>query len=136
MGGRRSTTSRPFNEPRLERRRGRWICFGEDLGSDGEWRVWDHWVHQGVRDTGRRWDNAVRSVLADENVGGLIDVCRSVNGPDAVACTHVVGGRQRFFDHILVSPHFRVLDMGFEHAWRAQHRCADHSAVWADLEFS
>jgi endonuclease/exonuclease/phosphatase family metal-dependent hydrolase len=122
-----------FNEPRIERPGGRWICWGEDLGADGEWRVWESWAHKGVRDTGERWDAAVRSVLAEENIGGLVDACRAVRGADAVAGTHLSRGQERFFDHLMVSPQLRVAEMGFEHAWRTEG-WSDHSAVWATIE--
>ncbi len=122
-----------FNEPRIERPDGRWLCFGESLYGGNVWRPWKHWTHNGVRDTGQRWCSAVRSVLAADNVGGLVDACRAVRGPAAVATTHVAKGQNRFFDHILASRHFTIEDMGFEHAWR-EAGWSDHSAVWAKLK--
>jgi hypothetical protein len=44
----------------------------------------------------------------------------------------VANGHERFFDRILVSPHFEVVDAGFHHQWR-ESNLSDHSAAWADV---
>jgi endonuclease/exonuclease/phosphatase family metal-dependent hydrolase len=47
--------------------------------------------------------------------------------------THEVRGQRRFFDHILVTSHFEVQRVGFEHSWRVRKKLSDHSAAWAQL---
>jgi hypothetical protein len=45
---------------------------------------------------------------------------------------HIVRGKVRFFDHILVSGHFSVEDAGFWHDCR-EDGTSDPSAAWARL---
>ena len=61
-------------------------------------------------------------------------VQEEIDGAAAFHTTHQVRGRDRFFDHILVSPEFRVTDAGFDHDCRLI-KASDHSAAWAELEY-
>jgi endonuclease/exonuclease/phosphatase family metal-dependent hydrolase len=82
----------------------------------------------GERYPRRRWDDAVLALFRSRHVR---HTWFNRHGPKW-ACTHVVRGKQRFFDHILASDHFEVVDAGFHHAWR-ESSLSDHSAAWAEL---
>src|SRR5690606_5097443 len=109
-----------FNEPELVLADGRVASFlaDEDGSASGTWL--------GI--PARRWQAAVETLLGPS--ARLRHVWMSRN-PGRRATTHISRGLSRFFDHILVSEHFRVRDAGFEHRWRANKDPSDHSGAWA-----
>lgn len=76
------------------------------------------------------WDQAVRHVLESPQ---LKHPLRSPRSKKPAPVTHRVGRKPRFFDHILVSEHFRVTKSGIHADWLTE-RWSDHAAVWAVLE--
>ena len=123
-----------FNEPRTVLDDGTVITFAMKQDEDGNW-------HQRGRFTARcgrkfpraRWARGVRSILGREPSVNLRHVLREKEGLTAWHTTHVVGGRERFFDHILASHAWKVERCGFDDDCRID-KTSDHSAVWADLE--
>lgn len=109
-----------FNEPQAILPGNRVISFAANEDGDvvGQWR-------------GRpnaRWQAAVAKILGPTSTNVHAWLSRNEG---LVATTHVVRGEPRFFDHLLASEHFEILDAGFEHAWReATEPLSDHSGAW------
>ena len=70
----------------------------------------------------------MRSVLGNAPNGDLVHAAGVFGGH----VTHQVRGKDRYFDHILVSPHWTVLETGVDHDVRSDGT-SDHSLVWADI---
>ena len=119
-----------FNEPRSLGDDGRLVSFGQRQVGAG-WSREGMWTRLGETFHRARWDQAVVSVLDGPH---LRHAWMDRHGRELVA-THHTRTSERSFDHLLVSPHFEVLDAGYEHAWRRQG-LSDHSGVWADLRLS
>jgi endonuclease/exonuclease/phosphatase family metal-dependent hydrolase len=112
-----------FNEPRTVFKGNQVISFGadEDGVVEGTWRGQPN----------SRWQASVARILQPTKTNVHTWLSRNESIP---AATHVVRGIDRFFDHLLTSEHFDVLDAGFEHTWRAgADPMSDHSAAWASL---
>lgn len=121
-----------FNEPREVRPNGQVVTFGQRvLGSGGVHADGVYETH-GVTDTLRRWDAGVRSVLAGESSHGLRHAYLAKHGFAETPVTYRTQKNPRFFDHILVSRHFRVADAGYDHGVR-ENDTSDHSLAWAKL---
>lgn len=125
-----------FNEPQAVLADGTVIPFTMKKGSD------DRWSSEG-RKTGKcgrtfpkqRWVDGVRSILGSTPSVDLTHVARVTHGSAAWHVTHQVRGKDRFFDHILVSSHWTVLDAGFDDDVRIDGT-SDHSLVWADIQLN
>jgi hypothetical protein len=90
----------------------------------------------GVRRTylRQRWQTAVVQLLQPDLAAGHVHTHRRVHGAGSVT-SHVVRGTERFFDHIVVSRAFEVVDAGYDHGVRRQpSRASDHSVCWAVLK--
>ncbi len=123
-----------FNEPRSVLDDGTVVPFGGREVPDGTWSFDGSRTAACGRNFPRsRWHDAVLALLGHNAAGDLRHALRDVHGPAAWHVTHEVRGRGRFFDHVLVSPHWRVLDAGFDDAVR-EHGISDHSAAWADVQ--
>jgi len=112
-----------FNEPRTVFKGNQVISFGadEDGVVEGTWRGQPN----------SRWQESVARVLQPTKTNVHAWLSRNEAVPTT---THVVRGIDRFFDHLLTSEHFDILDAGFEHSWRAgDDPMSDHSAAWATL---
>ncbi len=115
-----------FNEPQSVTADNGVISFGadEDGVVSGHWRD-----RQGRRHPTARWQIAVEGILGPRSP---IQHTWLTGNRGAVETTHVVRGRERFFDHILASrDHFQVVDAGYHHEWRTKAGLSDHSAAWA-----
>lgn len=120
-----------FNEPREVMPSGHMITFGQSVHADGTISSSGMKTKNGEAHPRYRWDHAVRSVLAGPSSHGLRHVFHDRHGWSAPT-THVIRGADRFFDHLLVSHHFSVVDAGYLHEWR-ERGLSDHSAAWARL---
>ena len=81
-----------------------------------------------------RWRNGVLSILDPNAAHGLRHVWFDRYGYSDVTTHMTKGLNERFFDHLLVSNHFTVIDAGYHHdGWRT-HGPSDHSAAWAKIE--
>jgi endonuclease/exonuclease/phosphatase family metal-dependent hydrolase len=112
-----------FNEPDLVFADGRIASFlaEEDGTTTGAWAGHPR----------SRWQLAVDSVLGPSSK--LRHVWLSRWPGDAVV-THVVRGVERFFDHLLASAHFDVVDANYEHSWREKGGPSDHSGAWVEVD--
>lgn len=63
---------------------------------------------------------------------GLIHVGRAAIEPAHFHPTHMVRGKPRFFDHILVSRSLRIDGAGYEDGPRLSG-VSDHSLAWCDV---
>lgn len=122
-----------FNEPREVRPNGQFVTFGQRVLKNGT-------VHaNGTKtdkfrntDTRRRWDAAVRSVLAGQSSHGLRSAYHAVHGLGRSDGSHFSHGVPKFFDHIFVSRHFTVSRCDYMHALR-ERGLSDHSPLVARL---
>lgn len=123
-----------FNEPQAVLGDGTIIPFTMKEVSPGEWEAKGDLRGAGGRAYPRqRWVDGVKSILGEQPVGQLQHVVRVTEGPTSWHTTHRVRGLDRYFDHLLVSAHWRVLRSGLDHAVR-EHGVSDHSLLWADVE--
>ncbi len=120
-----------FNEPQAWPSRAPLISFGQCRRGD-TWTTEGTVTYLGETDSRERWQRAVERVL-DNPHHGLRHAYRSY-APDApTPGTHITtAGRERFFDHVLVSRHFEIVGAGFEHGWRIAG-LSDHSGATAEL---
>lgn len=121
-----------FNEPRAFLRDAV-RSFGERRRADGTWTR--DGMKRGVcgrRFERRRWCDAVDALLGPNAAHGLQLAWRRV-GWGAAPVTHRVRGRERCFDHIVVSPRLRVDAFGSDDSVLGT-RVSDHAIVWADVE--
>ena len=102
----------------------------ESFGADEDGTVRGHWRDpQGRRYPTARWQAAVEGVLGPRSI---LQQTWLAKNPGVNGTTHVVRGKERFFDHILVSrDRFEVVAAGFHHSWRTEPGLSDHSATWA-----
>jgi endonuclease/exonuclease/phosphatase family metal-dependent hydrolase len=127
-----------FNEPRwADLQDGHIVTWGQDPSDDG-WVTWDHWTFDGVKDTGDRWDAAVRWFFERGDDSGLRHAYWDVQGRGAKEASHLCNGRwPRWFDHVFVSRHFAVASCEYLHGFREEcgqgAAVSDHSAVLATL---
>lgn len=131
-----------FNEPRSFLPDGQLVSFGAKKLGDREYSLEGDRRFAVTPGTDanedcsrRRWDNAVQRVLAATAPHGLRHAFRERHGNDREAMTHEVRGHSRWFDHLLVSREFVILDAGHRVDWMAQKH-SDHAAAWATLSFS
>ncbi len=123
-----------FNEPRLIMEDGTVIPFAMKATKDGHWSSNGNMRGKcGRRFPRQRWIDGVRSILGREPAVDLMHAVRATDGPAAWHTTHEVLGKSRFFDHVLVSSHWNVVETGFDDDVRLQGT-SDHSLVWADLK--
>lgn len=125
-----------FNEPQAVLADGTVIPFTMTKRSDGQWSS----DGQKKGKCGRtfpkqRWVDGVRSILGRYPSVDLTHAARVTGGASAWHVTHQVQGKDRFFDHILVSSHWTVLETGFDHEVRI-NGTSDHSLVWADVRLN
>lgn len=131
-----------FNEPQTFLPDGALISFGAKKRANGEYSL------EGERRSNvtpkldetedhsrRRWDNAVKRVLAKGAPHGLRHAFLDRNGFDRLAATHSVQGESRWFDHLLVSREFTIDAAGHYDEWRSGAP-SDHAAAWASLSYS
>jgi len=123
-----------FNEPQAILENGTLVSFGSRKTRDGEFDLGGIRKRNGEAHPRVRWDQGVRSVLDGEAEHGLRRAYSDRHGP-RTEVTHVIRGKSRFFDHILVSSHFEVQDAGYRHDWR-EAGLSDHSAAWVIVEAS
>jgi len=114
-----------FNEPKLIPLQdgGRIVTWGQwwdaDEGgyvSTGKWKQWDaavRWIFE------KHDEHQMRHAYWDHERGGM-------------PVSHVTHGVPRWFDHLFVSPHFRVKQCEYLHSVRLEH-ISDHSALSARL---
>ena len=122
-----------FNEPREVRPSGQLVTFGETVAKSGRVSCGgDKKGACGETHPRRRWDAAVRSVLAGQSSHGLRHAFHSVHGPGVSTTSHLTRGRPRFLDHLFISRHFEVLSCSYNHEWR-EAGLSDHSAVLCEL---
>lgn len=125
-----------FNEPRAVQEDGTVIPFGTRQLRDGTWSSSGMKTGKcGGRHPKRRWVDGVKSILGENPLVPLRHVCREVGGRTAWHTTHIVRGTKRFFDHILVSPHWKVHSASFDHSVR-EDGTSDHSLAWAELSLA
>lgn len=125
-----------FNEPKRLLPNGEIIPFGGVQNADGTF----HWEGERFHSKScdkhprARWRNGVLSILGPNASHGLRHVWLDRYGYSEVV-THMTRAlSKRFFDHLLVSNHFTVIDAGYYHeGWRSLGP-SDHSAAWAELE--
>ena len=125
-----------FNEPKRVLSSGEIVPFGGIQNADGTF----HWEGErfhpksGDEHPRMRWRNGVLSILGQDVLHGLRHVWFDRHGYSEVT-THVTKNLSgRFFDHLLVSEHFVVVDAGYHDAgWRTDGP-SDHSAAWARVE--
>lgn len=88
-----------------------------------------------------QWIEGVRRVLDSRAQGALEHAYLKRHGRAEPIVTHQTRPRagkprtqanDRFFDHILTSPHFEIDGAGFRHDWR-ENGLSDHSAAWATV---
>lgn len=87
----------------------------------------------GRSDLNEKWDRAVRWLFEKQDEHGLRHAYWEAHEHGAMAVSHVVtGGKPRWFDHMFVSPHFRVEQCEYLHKLR-RPGLSDHSALSAKL---
>lgn len=131
-----------FNEPQRFLPDGGLISFGAKKRANGEYSLEGERRSavtpklNGTEDHSRkRWDDAVRRVLAKHAPHGLRHAFRERNGFDQLAATHSVQGKARWFDHLLVSREFTIDAAGHYDDWRSGD-LSDHAPAWATLSDS
>ena len=127
-----------FNEPREVRPTGQMVTWGQKVCTDGTLATSGTKKGKcGETHPRYRWDHGVRSVLAGASSHGLRHAFLDRHGWRTEP-THVIRGKPRFFDHLLVSHHFDIDDAGYRHDWRepsnGMKKLSDHSAAWAALQ--
>jgi endonuclease/exonuclease/phosphatase family metal-dependent hydrolase len=125
-----------FNEPKHVLPHGEIIPFGGIQRADGRFHWEGERFHSKSRDkhSRARWRNGVLGVLGPDAEHSLRHVWIDRYGYLEVV-THMTRAlNERFFDHLLVSNHFAVIDAGYhDDGWRT-HGPSDHSAAWARIE--
>lgn len=124
-----------FNEPRDVLSDGTIIPFGMRKVASGHWSSEGMRTIRGEKHPRRRWADAVRSILGRDSAVRLERAARVTGGSAEWHVTHQVGKQERSFDHILVSPHWTVLETGFDDDVRRE-RTSDHSLVWAEVQLN
>ncbi len=123
-----------FNKPRrAPLQDGHVITWGRDW-DDERWTLWKEWSFDGVKGSGRRWDDAVRWFF-DKNDGGLRNAFWESADHGSMEQTHVQGSQPRRFDHLFVSPHFKVETCANLRSFRTEGY-SDHSALMAALSYA
>jgi len=98
-----------FNTPQFEMRDGRIVTWGEEIGKDGEPRLWKQWQN----DTGRRWDAAERTVPQGGRHRRLSDAYRHLHSYERQEFSWFVKRKTkrigRRFDHAFARPASRSI---------------------------
>jgi endonuclease/exonuclease/phosphatase family metal-dependent hydrolase len=135
-----------FNEPQKILPHGELVTWAQRIDRDGSVRLGRRqsggappgWFtdREGRTDDLRRWNAAVRQIFEGSTQHGLQHI-RDIAGGDPrhVPVTHIVHGQPRFFDHLFVSRHLRMIGYRYVDTVRERLRYSDHSAVYADVEF-
>ena len=134
--GRPKILAGDFNEPMDVLSTGAIVPFGGS-GKPGQEIRWDgERYHRKSGDTHPRvrWRDGVLSVLGTNAPHGLRHAYLDRHG-FKTAVTHVIRGKERFFDHILVSEDFTIVDAGYYTSWRMPG-LSDHAGAWARLKMS
>ena len=123
-----------FNEPRYMLQNGRIVTWGQEWDArQGHFVCWPPWKDRsGILGSGKKWDSAVRWLFEKQNGHRLQHAYWQVHGYGALAVSHVTRGQARWFDHIFVSPDFRVEQCKYLHELRLE-RYSDHSPLSAKL---
>jgi len=122
-----------FNLPQAETPQGRIVTWGEDIGIDGEPRVWRRWRGG----DGHRWDAAERTIMEGGSRRHLIDAYRHLHGYDREEYSWFVkrGLRRigRRFDHAFCSPGLKINRCEYLQTVR-EDGLSDHAALEVDVE--
>jgi endonuclease/exonuclease/phosphatase family metal-dependent hydrolase len=124
-----------FNEPQLIplQDRGRIVTWGQYWdGREGRFDCWEKWRFHRRTGEGKDWDAAVRWIFEKENEHGLRHAYWEAHERGGMPVSHVVRSQPRWFDHMFVSPDFRVEQCEYLHEVRLG-RHSDHSALEAKL---
>lgn len=114
-----------FNEPKVFRRSGQIVTFGDEDLVDGA-KPWKD--RFGTERPCRDWTRGVLQVLAGATSHGLRNVHRTMHGFAHVPITHVTKASPRWFDHGFASRHFELTSAKYRHDWR-ETGLSDHSAL-------
>ena len=123
-----------FNEPRYMLQNGGIVTWGQEWDARQRCFVcWPPWKDRsGTLGSGKKWDSAVRWLFDQEDEHGMRHAYWEMQGPGAMDASHLTRGQKRWFDHIFVSPHFRVEQCKYLHELRGPG-LSDHSALEAKL---
>jgi len=125
-----------FNEPQLIPLQdgGRLVTWGQEWNArKGRFACWERWRDKdGQSGTGEKWDAAVRWIFEKHDEHNLRHACWEAHGHGVMPVSHVTRGKARWFDHMFVSPDFRVEQCEYLHKVRLEAR-SDHSALSARL---
>jgi endonuclease/exonuclease/phosphatase family metal-dependent hydrolase len=80
----------------------------------------------------KQWDAAVRWIFEKHDEHQLRHAYWEAHGRGVMPVSHVTHGQARWFDHMFVSPHFRVKQCEYLHKLRGRG-LSDHSALSATL---
>jgi hypothetical protein len=121
-----------LNEPQYTLQDGRIVTWGQEWnGGQGRFVCWERWKDRSGRcQPGVKWDGAVRWLFDEHDGHRLRHAYWEVHGHGAMAVSHVTRGQSRWFDHIFVSPDFRVEQCEYLHELRLE-RYSDHSPLSA-----
>jgi len=83
---------------------------------------------------GERWDLAESALIRGLEPSGFRDAFRERHGHaiKEVSWTWPRGGGYRL-DHLIVSEEIEVIECGYRHEWRTEHKLSDHSPLIAAL---
>ena len=122
-----------FNEPQYTLQDGRIVTWGQERDARGRFVCWKPWKDRSGRCyPGEKWDGAVRWLFDEHDGKRLQHAYWQVHGHGALAVSHMTGGQARWFDHIFVSPDFRVEQCEYLHKLRLEGY-SDHSPLSAKL---
>lgn len=125
-----------FNEPQFVPLQdgGRLVTWGQEWDSDhGCYEYWDKWSFRRRTGKGRDWDAAVGWLFEKQAEHGMRHAYWMAHGQGVMPVSYVTSGRKpRWFDHMFVSPHFRVEKCEYLHKVRGLD-LSDHSALCARL---
>jgi endonuclease/exonuclease/phosphatase family metal-dependent hydrolase len=123
-----------FNEPKYVRATGEIVPFG-GVEKPNQPVRWDGTrCHPKCKNTHprARWRDGVLSVLNTDAKHGLRHAWLDRHGYVEMT-TFSTRKSARFFDHILVSKHFAIIDAGYHLDWNIS-TLSDHAAAWARVE--